>query len=134
MYFLGPPCRGKNRGREIGGWCSVTGYKISISPRYFRRKRNTADSGYGSEQPLDRRWSQEFQEVIMTPSPPDHLICDHRWGDFVSNLHPCMTQICLVTQPRRMPFWKFLELLIIAHRNFANVSLYLNLKRIKIQF
>jgi len=25
-----------------------------------RRKRNTADSGYGSEQPLDRRWSQEF--------------------------------------------------------------------------
>ncbi len=30
-----------------------------------RRKRHTADSGYGSEQPLDRRWSQEFtaQEV-----------------------------------------------------------------------
>ncbi|TRY71509.1 hypothetical protein TCAL_06104 [Tigriopus californicus] len=30
-----------------------------------RRKRHTADSGYGSEQPLDRRWSQELsQEVI----------------------------------------------------------------------
>jgi len=27
-----------------------------------RRKRNTADSGYGSEQPLDRRWSQEFSQ------------------------------------------------------------------------
>ena len=32
-----------------------------------RRKRHTADSGYGSEQPLDRRWSQEFnQEVKMS--------------------------------------------------------------------
>jgi len=27
-----------------------------------RRKRHTADSGYGSEQPLDRRWSQEFNQ------------------------------------------------------------------------
>lgn len=27
-----------------------------------RRKRHTADSGYGSEQPLDRRWSQEFSQ------------------------------------------------------------------------
>ena len=32
-----------------------------------RRKRHTADSGYGSEQPLDRRWSQEFnQEVCLS--------------------------------------------------------------------
>ena len=32
-----------------------------------RRKRHTADSGYGSEQPLDRRWSQEFgHEVSRT--------------------------------------------------------------------
>ena len=29
-----------------------------------RRKRNTADSGYGSEQPLDRRWSQEFAHEV----------------------------------------------------------------------
>eukprot|EP00096_Caligus_rogercresseyi_P004500 TRINITY_DN1879_c0_g1_i2.p1 TRINITY_DN1879_c0_g1~~TRINITY_DN1879_c0_g1_i2.p1 ORF type:complete len:855 (+),score=187.66 TRINITY_DN1879_c0_g1_i2:95-2659(+) len=27
-----------------------------------RRKRNTADSGYGSEQPLERRWSQDFNQ------------------------------------------------------------------------
>jgi hypothetical protein len=27
-----------------------------------RRKRHTADSGYGSEQPLDRRWSQDFSQ------------------------------------------------------------------------
>ena len=31
---------------------------------YCRRKRNTADSGYGSEQPLDRRWSQEFSQEV----------------------------------------------------------------------
>ena len=46
---------------------------ISISPvnvtflipcPNFRRKRNTADSGYGSEQPLDRRWSQEFSQEV----------------------------------------------------------------------
>lgn len=29
-----------------------------------RRKRHTADSGYGSEQPLDRRWSQEFNQEV----------------------------------------------------------------------
>ena len=29
-----------------------------------RRKRHTADSGYGSEQPLDRRWSQEFGQEV----------------------------------------------------------------------
>ena len=29
-----------------------------------RRKRNTADSGYGSEQPLDRRWSQDFSQDV----------------------------------------------------------------------
>ncbi len=29
-----------------------------------RRKRHTADSGYGSEQPLDRRWSQEFGHEV----------------------------------------------------------------------
>ena len=29
-----------------------------------RRKRHTADSGYGSEQPLDRRWSQEFAQEV----------------------------------------------------------------------
>merc|ERR1711878_46851 len=32
-----------------------------------RRKRNTADSGYGSEQPLDRRWSQEFNQEADHP-------------------------------------------------------------------
>ena len=31
-----------------------------------RRKRHTADSGYGSEQPLDRRWSQEFNQEVST--------------------------------------------------------------------
>ena len=31
-----------------------------------RRKRHTADSGYGSEQPLDRRWSQEFTQEVST--------------------------------------------------------------------
>jgi len=37
-----------------------------------RRKRNTADSGYGSEQPLDRRWSQEFsQEDSKNPDTVD---------------------------------------------------------------
>ncbi|XP_040581736.1 leucine-rich repeat and calponin homology domain-containing protein isoform X7 [Lepeophtheirus salmonis] len=30
-----------------------------------RRKRNTADSGYGSEQPLERRWSQDFNQEMM---------------------------------------------------------------------
>ncbi|XP_059086578.1 leucine-rich repeat and calponin homology domain-containing protein-like isoform X5 [Tigriopus californicus] len=30
-----------------------------------RRKRHTADSGYGSEQPLDRRWSQELSQEMM---------------------------------------------------------------------
>merc|ERR1711981_1431604 len=36
-----------------------------------RRKRHTADSGYGSEQPLDRRWSQEFnqEEKPIVPQP-----------------------------------------------------------------
>ena len=29
-----------------------------------RKKRHTADSGYGSEQPLDRRWSQEFTQEV----------------------------------------------------------------------
>ena len=29
-----------------------------------RRKRHTADSGYGSEQPLDRRWSQDFSQEV----------------------------------------------------------------------
>ena len=29
-----------------------------------RRKRHTADSGYGSEQPLDRRWSQDFAQEV----------------------------------------------------------------------
>ena len=29
-----------------------------------RRKRHTADSGYGSEQPLDRRWSQDFSQDV----------------------------------------------------------------------
>merc|ERR1712061_57039 len=32
-----------------------------------RRKRHTADSGYGSEQPLDRRWSQEFNQEADHP-------------------------------------------------------------------
>ncbi len=31
-----------------------------------RRKRHTADSGYGSEQPLDRRCSQEFSQDVST--------------------------------------------------------------------
>ena len=31
-----------------------------------RRKRHTADSGYGSEQPLDRRWSQDFSQDVST--------------------------------------------------------------------
>ena len=29
-----------------------------------RKKRHTADSGYGSEQPLDKRWSQEFTQEV----------------------------------------------------------------------
>ncbi len=29
-----------------------------------RRKRHTADSGYGSEQTGDRRWSQEFSHEV----------------------------------------------------------------------
>ena len=37
-----------------------------------RRKRHTADSGYGSEQPLDRRWSQEFAQEV---SEIDALCC-----------------------------------------------------------
>jgi hypothetical protein len=31
-----------------------------------RRKRHTADSGYGSEHPLDRRWSQEFTQEVSS--------------------------------------------------------------------
>ena len=34
-----------------------------------RRKRHTADSGYGSEQPLDRRWSQEFNQEVRAVFP-----------------------------------------------------------------
>ena len=35
-----------------------------------RRKRHTADSGYGSEQPLDRRWSQEFAQEVSRQIDP----------------------------------------------------------------
>jgi len=42
-----------------------------------RRKRNTADSGYGSEQPLDRRWSQEFAHEEVK-SANDSV--DGRWS------------------------------------------------------
>jgi len=41
-----------------------------------RRKRNTADSGYGSEQPLDRRWSQEFAHEEVKPA---NDAVDGRW-------------------------------------------------------
>merc|ERR1719225_496283 len=37
-----------------------------------RRKRHTADSGYGSEQPLDRRWSQEFNQEGGGSDNPQH--------------------------------------------------------------
>ncbi|XP_040581733.1 leucine-rich repeat and calponin homology domain-containing protein isoform X2 [Lepeophtheirus salmonis] len=36
-----------------------------------RRKRNTADSGYGSEQPLERRWSQDFNQEIQDYHPDE---------------------------------------------------------------
>ena len=39
-----------------------------------RRKRHTADSGYGSEQPLDRRWSQDFSQDVST-SFFDSILC-----------------------------------------------------------
>ena len=45
-----------------------------------RRKRHTADSGYGSEQPLDRRWSQEFGHEVR------HILL---------HLFPVFTNICL---------------------------------------
>merc|ERR1719438_518567 len=37
-----------------------------------RRKRHTADSGYGSEQPLDRRWSQDFSQEGAGSDNPQH--------------------------------------------------------------
>merc|ERR1712223_1470042 len=36
-----------------------------------RRKRHTADSGYGSEQPLDRRWSQDFSQDAVDMNTED---------------------------------------------------------------
>merc|ERR1712223_2085134 len=59
-----------------------------------RRKRHTADSGYGSEQPLDRRWSQDFSQddnkfvdmpanetdsgrLLSIKSTDDQLVKDH---------------------------------------------------------
>jgi len=40
-----------------------------------RRKRHTADSGYGSEQPLDRRWSQDFSQDVSLMHLILHLYC-----------------------------------------------------------
>jgi hypothetical protein len=40
-----------------------------------RRKRHTADSGYGSEQPLDRRWSQEFGHEVLLSTFFDLRFC-----------------------------------------------------------
>ena len=40
-----------------------------------RRKRHTADSGYGSEQPLDRRWSQDFSQDVSISSFNSTLCC-----------------------------------------------------------
>ena len=44
-----------------------------------RRKRHTADSGYGSEQPLDRRWSQDFSQDVSI----DVHLNDHHSGDLI---------------------------------------------------
>jgi Leucine-rich repeat (LRR) protein len=43
-----------------------------------RRKRHTADSGYGSEQPLDRRWSQEFSQEVADQHTEDARRLAHR--------------------------------------------------------
>ena len=43
-----------------------------------RRKRNTADSGYGSEQPLDRRWSQEFAHEVRNNLSSNLTFIVHR--------------------------------------------------------
>jgi len=58
-----------------------------------RRKRNTADSGYGSEQPLDRRWSQEFTQEGEQPHAEDarrlaHRVISHRPASHMSPVHP----------------------------------------------
>jgi len=58
-----------------------------------RRKRNTADSGYGSEQPLDRRWSQEFSQEGEQPHAEDarrlaHRVISHRPASHNSPVHP----------------------------------------------
>lgn len=40
-----------------------------------RQKRHTADSGYGSEQPLDRRWSQEFSQEVRKDDGSMYVYC-----------------------------------------------------------
>ncbi|CAB4060338.1 unnamed protein product [Lepeophtheirus salmonis] len=42
---------------------------FNCDPR--RKRKNTADSGYGSEQPLERRWSQDFNQEIQDYHPDE---------------------------------------------------------------
>ena len=53
--------------------CSYVYFPLIVMYRFAngfgadaRRKRHTADSGYGSEQPLDRRWSQDFSQDVSS--------------------------------------------------------------------
>ena len=112
----------------------LTGYRksslASISPWFFRRKRNTADSGYGSEQPLDRRWSQEFsQEVRITCRPwsPDNPGGDGQMACSVFSL--AWPKSPGWRSHRECHFGLFMEIFqsfwwSLPARNFANVSLF----------
>jgi len=75
-----------------------------------RRKRNTADSGYGSEQPLDRRWSQEFSQEgeHYQPHAEDarrlaHRVISHRPATHVSPSHPAIKPNILSPHPGLHP-------------------------------
>lgn len=118
----------------------LTGYRksslISISPWFFRRKRNTADSGYGSEQPLDRRWSQEFsQEVRITWSPDPGG--DGQMACSQLALHDPNLPVDAATENAISDFlWKFFSRFDDhCPRGISQMFLfYLKLKRIKIKF
>ena len=52
-------CRSYRKTAQLNDFRFASGFGADA-----RRKRHTADSGYGSEQPLDRRWSQEFNQEV----------------------------------------------------------------------
>lgn len=68
-----------------------------------RRKRHTADSGYGSEQPLDRRWSQEFSQEVADMHTEDARRLAHRAVSYRPLAPPPSRLIIPPAPPRPQP-------------------------------